>query len=138
MVALSIQSMSICPRGYLPNIQIHPLTGYPINSLYVLLIILGKQVVAHRLQVSHDSTEPRTLPARRRSRRRAPSNSTGMVKKKGLGCVIRSRTRNLEQIFLFRAPSTQMPNNMVYLNLGGPSGKPLPVLTVADLISNLG
>ena len=31
-----------------------------------------------------------------------------------------------------------MPENLVYLNLGGPSGKPLPVSAVADLISNLG
>ena len=39
---------------------------------------------------------------------------------------------------MYRAPSTQMPRNLVYLNLGGPSGKPLPVAAVADLISNLG
>ena len=38
---------------------------------------------------------------------------------------------------LYRAPSTQMPESLVYLNLGGPSGRPLPTSSVADLISNL-
>ena len=30
-----------------------------------------------------------------------------------------------------------MPTNLVYLNLGGPSGKPLPVAAVAELVANL-